>query len=72
MERFVFRLAHPGRAVTLAVREGFVTDEFIDLARTEGRTGAQERRLDVLKREMAARVLAAPPAAVYDADLAAA
>jgi hypothetical protein len=67
MERFVFRLAHRGRAVTLAVRPGFVTDEFIDLARTEGRAPLQERRLDALKREMADRVLAAPAAAVYDA-----
>jgi hypothetical protein len=70
MERFVFRLAHAGRAATLAVRPGFVTDEFIDLARTEDRTAAQERRLDALKREMAERVLAAPAAEVYDAEVA--
>src|SRR3954451_23259187 len=49
MERFVFRLAHGGRTATLAVRPGFVTDEFIDLARTEDRSPAQERRLDALK-----------------------
>ena len=44
-ERFVFRLAYRGREVTLAVRDGFVTDEFIDLARTEPRTAAEEERL---------------------------
>jgi hypothetical protein len=70
LERFVFRLAHRGRIATLAVRDGYVGDEFIDLARTEGRTAAQERRLGVLKREMADRVLAAPADAVYDADVA--
>ena len=56
----------PGRAVTLVLREGFVTDEFIDLARTQERTEPQERRLDQLKREMAERVLARPAAEVYE------
>ena len=51
------------------MREGFVTDEFIDLARTEQRDAAQERRLDALKRQMAERVLAHPAGEVYDATL---
>ena len=51
---------------TLELREGFVTDEFIDLARTDPRSADQERRLDVLKREMAERVMARPAAEVYD------
>ncbi len=66
MERFAFELAHRERAVTLIVREGFVSEEFIDLARTEPRSEAQERRLDRLKLEMAERVLGAPAEAVYD------
>lgn len=69
LERFVFRIAYRGRTVTLAVRDGFVTEEFIDLARTDGRTEGQEARLDVLKRRMAERVLARPAPAVYDAEL---
>jgi hypothetical protein len=66
-ERFVFELAHRGVAVTLAVRDGFVTPEFIDLARRPGRSDEEEARLDTLKREMADRVMAAPAADVYDA-----
>jgi hypothetical protein len=66
LERFVFRLSYRGQVVTLVAREGFVTDEFIDLARTEARTAGQERRLDALKAEMAERVMGAPAAAVYD------
>ena len=66
LERFVFRLTYRDRSVTLALRAGFVTDEFIDLARTEARTAGQERRLDALKAEMAERVMGAPAAAVYD------
>jgi hypothetical protein len=67
-ERFVFVLAYRGREVTLSVRDGFVTDEFVDLARTEQRTPAQELRLTALKAEMAERVMAAPADAVYDAE----
>ena len=68
MERFVFRLAYRGRVTTLAVREGFVTDEFIELARTEPRSADQELRLDALKREMAERVMARPAGEVYEAS----
>jgi hypothetical protein len=67
LEAFVFRLSHRDRSATLTVREGFVTDEFIDLARTEDRDDDQERRLDALKRDMAERVLAHPASEVYDA-----
>ena len=69
LEAFVFRLSYRDRSATLTVREGFVTDEFIDLARTEHRDADQERRLDALKREMADRVLAHPASEVYDATL---
>jgi hypothetical protein len=68
LERFVFRLTYRERAVTLVLRDGFVTDEFIDLARTQQRTAHQEQRLDTLKREMADRVMARPASDVYDAD----
>ena len=52
--------------MTLVLRDGFVTDEFIDLARAQERTENQERRLDLLKREMAERVLARPAGEVYE------
>jgi len=67
-ERFVFVLGNREREVTLAVRDGFVTDEFVDLARTEPRTPEQESRLTALKAEMAERVMAAPADAVYSAE----
>jgi len=65
-ERFVFRLSYRGHSATLVLRDGFVTDEFLDLARTEGRSAEQEGRLDVLKRDMAERVMAQPADRVYD------
>lgn len=66
LERFVFALSYRARHATLALREGFVTDEFIDLARTEVRNADQERRLDALKQEMADRVMARPAGEVYE------
>jgi hypothetical protein len=69
LEAFVFRLTYRDRSATLTVREGFVTDGFIDLARTERRDADQERRLDALKREMADRVLARAASEVYDAEV---
>jgi hypothetical protein len=68
LEAFVFRLSYRDRGATLAVREGFVTNEFIDLARAERRDADQERRLDLLKRAMADRVLSHPAGEVYDAE----
>jgi hypothetical protein len=65
LARFVFRLGYGERTVTLAVREGYVTDEFIDLARTEGRTPEQEARFTALKQEFADRVMSASAADVY-------
>jgi hypothetical protein len=65
-ERFVFRVRCPDRSVMLTVREGFVTDAFIDLTRRESRSADEERELAVMKAEMAARVMKAAPTAVYD------
>ena len=55
-------------AVTLLLRDGFVDDEFIDLARTEHRTDGQEHRLDLLKAQLAQRVMAASANEVFEAS----
>ena len=65
LERFVFRIDYRERSVTLVVREGFVTDEFIALARKE-RSTEEEAQLDLLKQEMAERVMSSAAADVYD------
>jgi len=66
LERYVFRLNYRGRTVTLVIREGFVTDEFIALSRKEGRTVEDDAHLTVLKQEMADRLLSKAAADVYD------
>lgn len=71
LERYVFRLGHRDRSVTVQLREGFVVEEFIALSRAGTRTATEERRLTVLKQEMADRLLASPATEVYDVDPAA-
>jgi hypothetical protein len=66
LEDFVFELSVGDRATILVLRDGFVTDEFVDLARTENRPAEQETRLDELKAELAQRVMAMPADGVYD------
>lgn len=65
-ERFVFVLAHGAATVTLVLREGHVSDEFIDLARTPDRSRAQDARLTALKQDMARRLMALRAREVYD------
>lgn len=66
LEDFVFEVSIGERAVTLVLRDGYVTDEFIDLARTELRTANQESRLDELKAALAQNIMAADAANVYE------
>ena len=66
LEDFVFVVAVGDKTATLLLRDGFVTEEFIDLARADRRTAEQEKRLDELKAELAHRVMATAAAAVYD------
>jgi hypothetical protein len=66
VEDFVFVVEVGGRSVTMLLRDGFVTEEFIDLARAENRTDEQERQLDELKAQLAQRVMATPADEVYD------
>jgi hypothetical protein len=66
LEDFVFEVAVGGPVLTLLLRDGFVTDEFIDLARVADRTDAQEHRLDGLKAQLAQRVMATHAADVFE------
>ena len=55
--------------MTLIIRDGIVREEFIDLARTEGRTAEQDARLEVLKQDMADRLLSRSAVDVYDVEV---
>jgi hypothetical protein len=66
LERFVFEVSLGEHRVTLLLRPGFVTEEFIDLARKDGRSEQEDAHLDVLKAELAARVMGAAATDVYE------
>jgi hypothetical protein len=65
-ERFVFAVSYRDTAVTVALRAGFVTDEFIALTRQPDRTRDEEQRLSAMKEQMAARVMTAAADEVYE------
>ena len=67
-ERFVFELTYRDSTVTLLVRDGIVPDEFIRLARTEGKTDEQKARFAELKLELVERLMPMPADEVYDVD----
>lgn len=68
-EKFVFELSYGDRRVTLVLRAGYVTEEFVALAFTQERlTPDEDARLQQLKRELAERVMASPATDVYDAE----
>ncbi|MGH3633724.1 hypothetical protein [Mycobacterium sp.] len=66
LQSFVFEIGVEDRSATLLLCDGFVSDEFIDLAGKSGRSDTQESRLDELKADLARRILAAPAGEVYD------
>jgi hypothetical protein len=66
VERFVFEVGDGEHSVTLLLREGFVTEEFIDLARKDGRSQDEDAHLDALKEDLAARVMAADALDLFD------
>lgn len=66
LQSFVFQVGIGQRSVTLLLRDGFVTEEFIDLAGKSERNDVEEARLDQLKADLARRLLAVPADDVYD------
>jgi len=66
--RYFFRLGYRGATVDLTLRDGYVSDEFIQLAQVESRTQAEEEHFTWCKRDMAAKLMARPAEEVYDAS----
>lgn len=67
-EDFVFTVTIGSASVLLVLRDGFVTDEFLDLARAPNRSADQEMHLDRLKAELAAHILATSAEELYDVE----
>lgn len=65
--RYYFRLNYRGTSVAVTIRPGFVKEDFIQMARKKDRTPEENKILAEMKREMAARLMAASAEEVYDA-----
>lgn len=65
---FLFAFEYAGTVVHLALRDGFITDEFRELLSARNRPAEQERRFAEVKAEVAAHVMATPPDEVYDIE----
>jgi hypothetical protein len=67
-ERFVFKLGYRDQTVTLLLREGYVSEEFIDLARKPELSDEEDARLERLKAEMAEQLMGSAADEVYDVE----
>ncbi|HEX7277030.1 MAG TPA: hypothetical protein VF244_06615 [Acidimicrobiales bacterium] len=68
LEQFVFRPRYGDASVTLLVREGQVTDEFVTMARKPDRSAADEAHFTALKQDMCERLLASPPGDIFEVE----
>ncbi|MGI8685528.1 MAG: hypothetical protein ACR2MO_10650 [Acidimicrobiales bacterium] len=66
---FFFRLRYGTTMVDLALRDGLVPEEFLEVACREAPSAAEAEHAQQLKEEMAARLLRLPPEEVYDAEV---
>ncbi len=66
LRTFGFRIGYRDRAVTLLLREGFVTDEFIRLAQTPELTADEQARFAAVKQALADQLLAADAADLFE------
>lgn len=62
LETFAFRVGYRGCRVSLVVRGGVITDEFVRLAQAPDHTPEERQRFVAMKQALADRLMAAPAA----------
>jgi len=65
LQNYVFSFTYRGTTASVHVAEGIVEDAFIRLGKKPDRTPEENARLDVMKQEMADRILGRPASSVY-------
>jgi len=66
LETFAFRVGLGDRRVSLVLREGMVTHEFVRLAQSSALSADEQHHFTEMKREVADRLMATPAASVFD------
>lgn len=65
---FAFRVTYRGRSVSLLLREGFITDQFVQLARSENLSPEELERFGALKRALADQLMSTDAEHVFDVE----
>ena len=68
LETFAFRVGYRGQTLSLLLREGTVTDEFVALAQNPALTPDELERFTAMKQELADRLMGTPAAEVFDLE----
>lgn len=68
LETYAFRVGYRQRSLSLLLREGVVTDEFVALVQKQDRTPDEEDHLTVLKQQLADRLMSRPAIEVFDVE----
>lgn len=68
LRTFGFRVRHRDRTVSLLLREGFVTDEFVRLAQTPELTVEEQQEFATMKQALADRLLSANATDVFEIE----
>ena len=68
LETFAFRVGYRGRTMSLLLRAGTVTDEFIRLAQADELTAEEQERFTAMKQALADQLMATPAADVFEVE----
>jgi len=68
LQTFAFRVSYRGRNVSLLLREGLVTDEFVRLAQSPSLTADEQQRFVEMKQALADALMRSPADAVLDVE----
>ena len=68
LRTFAFSVSYRDRTVSLLLREGFVTDEFVRLAQSSDLTGEAEQHFAEMKQALAGHLMARKAVDVFDVE----
>jgi hypothetical protein len=68
LETFAFRVGYRGHHVSLLVREGVVTDEFVRLAQSSGLAADEQERFTAMKQALADLLMGSAASDVLDVE----
>ena len=68
LRTFAFRIGYGDRTVSLLLREGLVTDEFVRLAQSPDLTAEEQQHFIAMKQELADRLMGTDAADVFDVE----